>query len=164
MFWLQTTRAINDEAGLYLRITVDGKRLNVSLKKRIPIDLWDANKKIVISTSIKARQLNHCIEEVKSKVFQIYQDLKYRDEIITAKIIKSRFTGDDEKSKSLIDLISYHGKKIENTLAKGSIRNFGVTESYLAKFLLKDKKTTDIYLKQLDYKFLCDFENYLAAV
>lgn len=164
MFWLQTTRAVNNEAGLYLRITVDGKRVNVSLKRRVPIDLWDAKKKKAKGTFAKAKQINHYLDEVANKVFQIYQELKYSDQLITAQIIKAKFIGEDEQSKTLLELIAYHSKKIENTLAAGSIRNFGVTENYIKKFMIEKRKTKDIYLKQLDFKFLIDFENYLANV
>lgn len=164
MFWQQTTKAVNNEAGLYLRITVDGKRLNVSLKRRIPIDLWDPKKKKAKGTSAKAKQINQYLDEVKSKIFQIYQELKYRDQLITAQIIKAKFMGEDEQSKTLLELIAYHSKKIENTLAAGSIRNFGVTENYIKKFMIEKKKTKDVYLKQLDFQFLIDFENYLTNV
>ncbi|ARN77183.1 integrase [Nonlabens spongiae] len=163
-FWQQVARATNGEAGLYVRITVNGKRLDISLKRRVPLSLWDDKKKQAKGHSTKARQINEYLEEVRSRLFDIYKELKYRDKIITAQIIKAAFNNDDEKSKSLLDLIEYHSKKIENTLSKGTIKNFGVTESYLKKFLEKEKKTTDIYLKQLDYKFLVDFENYLANV
>ena len=46
-------------------------------------------------------------------------------------------------------------------MAPGTIRNFGVTEGYINKFLKKERKTSDVYLKELDYKFLCDFEHFL---
>ncbi|MFD0932532.1 site-specific integrase [Psychroflexus salinarum] len=164
MFWQQTTRAVNNEAGIYLRITVDGKRLNVSLKRRIPIDLWDAKSKKAKGASAKAKQINQYLDEVKNKVFQIYQELKYRDQLITAQIIKAKFTGEDEQSKTLLELMAYHSKKIENSLAAGSIRNFGVTENYIKKFMVEHKKTKDVYLKQLDFQFLIDFENYLSNV
>jgi len=164
LFWINTSRAKNGVANLYARVTVNQKRANISLKHSIPLDKWDATKKRSKGTDAKAKQLNIYLDQTYTKLFQIYQDLIYKEELVTAKIIKARFVGDDEKSKSLLDLIEYHSKKIANTLAVGSIRNFGVTENYLNKFLQKEKKTTDIYLKQLDYKFLIDFENYLANI
>lgn len=45
----------------------------------------------------------------------------------------------------------------------GNYGNFNVTEGYINKFLNQERKTSDVYLKQLDYKFLCDFENYLQG-
>jgi len=163
-FWLQTTRAINNEALLYIRITVDGKRVNLSLKKRVPVSLWDAKKKKAKGTSSQSKQINLYIEEVSTKLFQIYQDLKFKDELITAKLIKSIYTGDNQESKSLKNIFSYHSQKIANTLAVGSIRNFGITENYVFKFLEKKKSTTDIYLNQLNFEFLSHFELFLCDI
>lgn len=162
LFWADQKNATNGKALVYARITVNQKRANISLKRRVPVKLWDPKKNRSKGNSAAARQLNQYIDQTYTKLFQIYQDLKFQEKLITAKLIKSHYTGDNEQSKTLQNLIVYHGKKIENTLAKGTIRNFGVTENYLNKFLNNTKKTTDVYLKELDYKFLCDFENYLA--
>lgn len=162
LFWADQKNATDGEALVYARITVNQKRANISLKRRVPVKLWDPKKNRSKGNSAEARQLNQYIDQTYTKLFQIYQDLKFQEKLITAKLIKAHYTGENEQSKSLQNLIAYHSKKIENTLAKGTIRNFGVTENYLNRFLNKVKKTTDIYLKELDYKFLCDFENYLA--
>lgn len=162
LFWINASRAKNNEAEIYARVTVDRKRVNISLKRKVNVNLWDVKKKRVKGHTTSAKQINNYLDQTYSKLFQAYQDLKYKGELITAQLIKANYNGEDENTKSLQDLIKYHGKKIENTLAKGSIRNFGITENYINRFLQKKKKTTDIYLKQLDYKFLCDFESYLA--
>lgn len=163
LFWINASRAINNEAEIYARVTVDQKRVNISLKRKVNIDQWDVSKKRIKGNSTTARQINQYLDQAYTQLFQIYQNLKFQEIMITAQLIKANYTGNDEKSKSLLNLIDYHSKKIENTLAKGSIRNFGVTEGYLKKFLDKVKKTNDIFLKQLDYKFLCDFETYLST-
>ncbi len=161
-FWADQKNATNGEALLYVRVTVNQKRSNISLKRRVPVNQWDAKKSRCKGAGASARQLNNYIEQSYNKLFQIYQKLTYNEELVTAKIIKAKFIGDDEKSKSLLELIEYHSKKIANTLAVGSIRNFNITENYIKRFLLKKKKTTNIYLKELNYKFLCNFENFLA--
>ncbi len=162
LFWADQKNATNDEALVYARITVNQKRANISLKRRVPIKLWDPKKNRSKGTSAEARQLNQYIDQTYTKLFQIYQDLKFQEKLITAKLIKSHFVGDSEQAKTLQNLIEYHSKKIQNTLAKGTIRNFGVTENYLNRFLNKIKRTNDVYLKELDFKFLCDFENFLS--
>ena len=100
---------------------------------------------------------------VHSNLFQCYQDLLFKRKLITAKLIKAAYLGEDETSKTLQNLLDYHSRKIESTLASGTIRNFGITEGYVQKFLKKDRKTSDVYLKDLDYKFLCDFEYFLST-
>lgn len=162
-FWADTRNAQNNQALIYLRLTVNQKRLSLSLKRRVSIDLWDAKNQRLRGNSNEAKQINQYFEEVRTQLFQIFRDLKYNDELITAQKIKSLYCGDNQNSRTLSELIEYHSKKIENTHAAGSIRNFAVTEGYIKKYLLRDKKTTDVYLKQLDYKFLCDFERFLHA-
>jgi integrase/recombinase XerD len=48
----------DDQALLYARITADGKRANLSLKRKIAISLWDAKLKRAKGTSNEARQIN----------------------------------------------------------------------------------------------------------
>ncbi|ALJ04512.1 integrase [Pseudalgibacter alginicilyticus] len=151
----------DDQALLYARITVDGKRVNLSLKRKIDILLWDAKKKRAKGTSSEARQINLYLDQTHTQLFQCYQDLKFKGELITAQLIKASYGGELETSKTLQELIDYHTRKIESTLAPGTIINFGITENYIKRFLITSLKTTDVFLKQLDYKFICDFETFL---
>ncbi|WP_203293900.1 site-specific integrase [Luteirhabdus pelagi] len=162
-FWADAKKAQNNRALIYLRLTVNQKRLSLSLKRRIPLDIWDSKIQRLRGNSNEARQINHYLEEVHSQLFQTYQDLKFKGELITAQKIKASYFGEDESSRTLLELIEYHSKKIEKTHASGSIRNFAVSENYIHKFLKNEKKTSNIYLKHLDYKFLCDFERFLHA-
>jgi site-specific recombinase XerD len=162
LFWLNKSRSVNNVAEIYARITVNGKRTNIGLKRKVCIDHWDNQNKKVIGKSKEAREINYCLNLVQSRLLDIYQDLKYKGELITAQLIKSKYNGNSINSKSLLELLEYHNKKIERTLAKGTIRNFGITENYINKFLKQKLRTTDIFLHQLNYKFISDLEIFLV--
>ncbi len=161
LFLVQSSKAINDEALLYVRITVNGKRIDISLKKKIPLLIWDNKKKKARGNSIGARQINQYLTQVQTQLFQHYQDLKFKGVLITAKLIKAEYLGDSNNSKTLQNLIEYHTRKTEKTLAIGTLRNFGVTEGYINRFLQQKLNTPDVYLKELNYKFICDFASFL---
>ena len=161
LFWVKAEKGATESGIIYARITVNQKRVLVSLKRKISLESWDSSRKRAKGHSIEARQLNQYLDLAQSRFFQCYQELTSKGKLITAKLVKAIFLGDDENSKTLQELIEYHSRKIENTLASGTIRNFGITEGYINKFLSKEKNTSDLYLKELDYKFLCDFENFL---
>lgn len=161
LFFANQKNKNDDQALLYARITVNGKRVNLSLKRKIDVSLWDAKKKRAKGTSSEARQVNLYLDQTHTQLFQCYQDLKFKGELITAQLIKASYGGELETSKTLQELIDYHTRKIESTLAPGTIINFGITENYIKRFLTTSLKTSDIFLKQLDYKFICDFETYL---
>tara|TARA_R110002012_G_scaffold322018_1_gene553721 strand:+ start:24164 stop:25042 length:879 start_codon:yes stop_codon:yes gene_type:complete len=50
-----------------------------------------------------------------------------------------------------------------NVLKHGTMKNYYTTEKYLQKFLNHKQKVKDIYLKQLNYGFILDFEQYLRS-
>lgn len=160
-FWADLKNATNNTALIYARITVNSKRVNISLKRKVNISDWDSKKSKVKGTSQQARQTNLYLDQVHAKLFQIYQDLKFNGEFITAKLIKANYNGESRTDKTLLDIFEYHSKKIQNTHAVGTIRNFKVSTGYVIKYLNTVLKTTDIYLKQLDFKFVSDFESYL---
>lgn len=160
-FWAHTSRVKNGKCPILVRITVNGKKVSISLKLPVNLKYWDSKKQRATGTNQESKQVNAYLDQVYSKIFQIYQDLTYREELISAELIKSHFTGEFQDTRSLQNLLNYHENKIKSSLTAGTIRNFGVTQKYVKKFLKKKYKTTDIYLKQLDYKFLCDFQIYL---
>ncbi|MEX0314095.1 MAG: site-specific integrase [Allomuricauda sp.] len=161
LFWADQKKAKNNEALIYARVTVNQKRVNISLKRKILISLWDSNSKRAKGSSMESRQINQYLSQVQSHLFQCYQNLKFNSELVTADLVKAKYLNEGENTKTLQELLEYHSRKTERTLAKGTTRNFGVTYGYLNRFLKHKRKTDDIYLKQLDYKFICDFEAFL---
>ena len=109
--------------------------MSLSLKRKIDVSLWNAKKKKAKGTSSETRQINLYLDQTHTQLFQCYQDLKFKGELITAQLIKASYGGELETSKTLQDLIDYHTRKIESTLAPGTIINFGITESYIKRFL-----------------------------
>tara|TARA_R110002012_G_scaffold213018_1_gene384083 strand:- start:13779 stop:14768 length:990 start_codon:yes stop_codon:yes gene_type:complete len=81
--------------------------------------------------------------------------------LVTAKSIKARFVGHDERHKTLLELVAYHNQNMKGVLKPGTLKNYYTTENYIRRFLVKKKKTNDIYLKHLKYSFIIDFEQYL---
>ncbi len=73
LFWINTSRVKNKQAKLYVRITVNQKRANISLQHRIQIDSWDSIKSQVKGNSINAKFINNYLEQVRLKLFKCYQ-------------------------------------------------------------------------------------------
>jgi site-specific recombinase XerD len=162
-FWVKPTNEKITKGIIYARITVNQRRVLVSLKRKISLDLWDSSNKKVKGTSSEAKHLNLYLDSAKSRIFQCYQELNSKGNKVTAQLIKATYLGEDENSKSLQNLIEYHSRKIEHSLTPGTIKNFKITEGYIHKFLKKERKTSDVYIKELNYKFLCDFQDFLSS-
>ena len=163
LFWADFSRIKENQASIYARITVNGKRATISLKRKVPISDWDAHKGRSRGTNQNTRILNNYLEEVNSGLFKCYQDLKLERKLVTSQAIKARYLGEDEESHSVIDIIKYHNEDMQGKLKWGTQKNYYTTQKYITDFLLKTYRTSDKYLKELDYNFIIKFEKYLRA-
>ncbi|NEW79874.1 MAG: site-specific integrase [Gelidibacter sp.] len=164
LIWINASRAKNNEAEIFARITVNQKRANISLKRKIDIDSWNKSKGRAKGNTQEARILNQYLDQVQAKFFESYQDLRAEDKLITAEIIKARFLGEDKQYHSLQDIIDYHNSISVYKLHKDTMRHYKTTQKYLMEFVRKQYKTSDIHLKDLNYAFIISFENFLRSL
>ncbi|HET8839721.1 MAG TPA: site-specific integrase [Flavobacteriaceae bacterium] len=146
---------------LYVRVTINGQSIEISLKRDIPIENWNKSSSRYRGNSEQARTVNLFIERTSAKLYACYDQLNQEGQMITVHNLKARFLGTDQKHKSLLELVEYHNTTMVSVLAPGTLKNYRGTRKYLEQFLKANKKTTDIYLKQVDYKFTIDFEAFL---
>ena len=161
LFWADFSRAKNDQASIYARITVNGKRATISLKRKVLVSDWDVHKNRARGTNQKSRILNSYLDETYNHLFKCYRDLMNEHKLITAQVVKARYFGNDENNRSITDIINYHNEDMVNKLKWGTQKNYYTTQNYISKFLLKCYKTTDLYLRELDYHFIIKFEKFL---
>ena len=90
LFWQYTQRAdANNEANLYVRISLNGERANISLKKKLNVDHWDPKKQRAKGTGTTSKFINQYLEEVRTDIFQLYRELKSHGKLVSIEKIKS---------------------------------------------------------------------------
>jgi site-specific recombinase XerD len=162
LFFLKKDKANKGIAPIYVRITVNKKFVDISLKRRVKIDSWDSKFQKVIGTDKESKEIQDKIRQTRSEINSAYDTLRYNKEVVSADTIKTMFEGGgEEEQTTLLFLMNYHNTEIKKLLEPGTMKNYYSTERYVREFLIKRKKRTDIYLSQLDYKFVIDFEIYL---
>ena len=162
IFFTRKSRSNPKQLSIYVRITVNGKRSEMSLKRRIEQNQWDSSKNRGKGNSETTRILNVYLDGVYNKLLQCHKELIEEDKVLSSDAIKSRYLGEDDNSKTLKELIAYHNGNMIHVLKVGTMKNYYTTERYLQKFLRK-KRIKDIYLKQLNFRFITDFEHYLRT-
>lgn len=161
LFWLKLANAKNRKAPLYARITVNGKRTELSLKRKILISDWDSGKNRLKGLSSETKLFNNFLEQIHSRLFESYQKLKNENKLITSSIVKAHFLGSDKNRYTLSDIIEYHKQHMKSTLRWGTQKNYFTTHKYIFLFLKQKHNITDIFLSELSYKFIIDFERFL---
>jgi len=161
LFWVDSSRTVNQEAPIFVRITVDSKRAAISLKLKVPINLWDPRRNRVRGSGKKAKFINEYLDEVYNGIFGSYRELQQERKHITANSVKARYTGADHNNETLLGLSKYHYEKNQQKLTHGTLKNYKTTEGYLVKFLKKEFKEADVPLRYIEYKLILDFEIFL---
>lgn len=160
-FMIRRNKVKNNLAPIYARITVDARRIEISLKRKINPNEWDPVNGKAKGKSPEARMLNSFLDENLILLYDYYHELQKRKELITADAIKNMFLGIDEKDFSLKKLVEYHNEVMKTTLAWGTMKNYYTTQKYIQEFVQKKYKTSDVFLCKLTYRFISDFEFFL---
>jgi site-specific recombinase XerD len=160
-FITRTNKAKDGLLPIYARVTVDGRRVEISLKRWIKPSDWNGSKGMAKGSREEIKSLNHYLDEVQARIMECYQEMQVQKRLITADAIKSMFLGTDQKDFTLCKLVDYHNQAMRDTLTWGTMKNYFTTQKYIHRFLKERFGTTDMFLSELSYKFITDFEFYL---
>ncbi len=152
-----------EKALLYARITVDGDTKEVSLKETVSVSEWLSKSEMVSGKSIRAKSINHLIEETRFVIKEKYRLLKSNDLEVTADSVKAAYLGEDAipNGKQLFELLDYFSKIFEDRLKNGGFKNYKTTIDYIKVFCQSNFKDKTVYVKQVDMQFATDLEYYI---
>ncbi len=161
LFWVNQSKTRNGLGPIYARITVDGKRAEISLKRNILYEAWDNAKGKAKGTKEEARKLNAYLDSVKSRILECHETLLKERRLVTAEAIKGLYLGVAERKYTLLNLFEYHNVDLATTIKPGTLKNYFATQKYVEQFLKTKLKTSDIFLAELNHKFVVDFEIFI---
>ena len=146
LIWQNTAKRKNNLAPIYARITVNGKRAEISLSSPYSIDSWDSKMSRAIGRSAVARVLNNELDTIYSDITDAYKELLKDGKHITAQSVKARYLGTDNNQATLLELVAYHTSRMQGILKEGTLKNYKATSKYIIAFLTNKLKTSDIHL------------------
>lgn len=151
---------------IYARITVDSKRSEFSTQHKAT-DKWDPKLGKMTGTSAEARMVNRHLDDVRTKIYEIYDRLLREDKPISAQIIRDMYQGKDDEQRMLLELFKEHNDRIESLIGKGystgTLQRYKAARTHLKNYLLFLKRAGDIPLREIDYQFISGFEHYLKS-
>lgn len=151
---------------VYLRITVDGIRKEISFGREWIPGKWNAKSGKALGSTEEARKLNEFIDTVRSKVYNARLQLVEKNEVVTAEALKKALTGDDRKVYYLLKIFDEHNEKMAALIerkeyAEGTLTHFKTTRGHLKDFIQWKFQRDDFEVGKVDYSFIADFEYYL---
>lgn len=104
-------------APVYVRINVNGARVEMSLKKSVKIADWNSSRGIAKAKNTDLKILNNYLEEVKGLFSSYYREMVLAKKLITPEALKNQFLGIQEQENTLLSLIDYHNLQMKEVLA-----------------------------------------------
>ena len=168
LFYLKRDKQkANGNVPLFCRITIDGKEVRFGMKKEIHPKFWDVKAGKATGRTSEAVEINTLVENTKSAIYKVYRELLERENNVTAEKIKNTFLGINTPYQNLLEAFDSHNRE-KKLLVGVSITislydKYRITRDHLAQFLKEWYNLSDISLKEIDHKFINDFEVFLLT-
>ena len=152
---------------IYMRITVNGKRADMSAGRECEPVKWNSHAGRAIGTKEEIKSLNNYLDSLQSKVRDAHQALIDANQTITTESLLNQFTGKTQKSRYLMQLFTEHNAKVKALIGNGfeanTLKGYNTSEKHLTGYLQNEYGKTDIEISQLNHAFITGFEFYLKA-
>jgi hypothetical protein len=93
------------QATVYARITVNGRRTEISLKQKVDPKAWDEVKGRAKGKSEAVIKLNNHLERIRTLIADGYNDLVQQRKVVTVNTVKALFLGCDDEIMTIVRLM-----------------------------------------------------------
>ncbi len=100
LFYIRRTKLTREgQAPILLRLTVNGIRADVYVKKAIPPALWSATKGKALEKNPYCKELHLYLDAVKLRLMKIQREMELDGESVSAHSILDRYLGKDKPAR-----------------------------------------------------------------
>lgn len=152
---------------IYLRLTVDGQRSELSVSRKVDPKKWSARSGKMKGTNFEANELNQYLDTVRSRINRIHRQLLEDNKPFTSSDVKNLYLGKGEKLKMLLELFDEHNQQMKKLIdiefALGTYKRYHTTRNHIDDFVKSEFRKSDIPVRDVDLKFIKGFEYFLKT-
>jgi site-specific recombinase XerD len=169
LFYAKRAKAsANGLVPIYTRITVNGKRIELSSNKFVEPSKWSIEAGKMKGTSEEARLINSHLDLLRNQIMEAQIELNYKKIPLTTETIKSKILGVEERQRMLVPIFQDHNNKMKELVGKeyaqGTLDRYTTSLRHTKEFLQWKYKVSDIELNKIDHAFVTDYEFFLRSV
>ncbi len=168
VFQKKRRKSVDQPEALYLRITMNGQRAEISLYRKILPKYWDGSKALSVKGQANFDELNDYIEESKARVRRCKFELERQDQHVSAYTIKDYYYGKSNQKKKLLEVfeefIKYKNERVGIDISSTTVDKYKRCKVQLGEYISKKYRRVDLALAEISYEFIMGFEHYLRTV
>lgn len=114
LFYIRKNKVNKDgTVCIMVRLMVSGEVSQFSSKLNIDPKAWDVNQGRAAVNSVKARQLNDLLEDIRGSLKNHYHDIEVHESFVTTEKVRNAFLGFTTKQQTLLELFKKHNDDAE---------------------------------------------------
>lgn len=168
LFYLRKSKSKAGSTRIYLRVTLNGKRAEMSVNRKISNTDWNIAAGKAAGNLPQTQVINRYLNKVENDIYKCYQILLDQNKYFTSKQVVDLYMGKDEKAKMLLQIFQEHNDKVHELVgqdfAAGTLERYRTAKMHVENYIKKDFKTDDIPVNEVDHKFISGLEHYLKTV
>src|SRR5690606_36911921 len=119
LFYIKKSKADSSgHANIYLRITVNGRRAELIIRRKVPIGHWNAETCQVRGNSAVSQAVNRLMTNIRCKIYSIEQEHLNNGKSITAISLRDAFLGKNEINRMVLEIFKEHNDRVEQLIGK----------------------------------------------
>jgi integrase-like protein/Arm domain-containing DNA-binding protein len=154
---------------IYLRITVNGQRLDQSIQSYVAGTLWSADAGRVKGNTDQARQINLYLDTLTSKVLKLEREMVLDGSPVTFANFREKWLGIAEPARMLMEIFQEHNDQMEALIragkdfSSGTLDRYNTCRDHVRAFIRWKHQMEDIDIKRLNFEFATDLEIWLKT-
>ncbi len=169
LFYIQKNRITKDgQAPVLLRVTIDGGRAVISVNLKVNPLNWNAVAGRSIANTRMDDELNARLDTIRFRLMQIYREMEFAGETITAQKIIDKYLGRSDKQEiMLLEVFREHNDRCHklagNGMSPATVERYETSYKHTAAFIQSNYGKDDIPIASVDHKFITDYEFWLRT-
>ncbi len=91
IFHPRKSNSEDEKLGIYARVTINGKRLELSLKQRIKAEDWNYEKGMAKAKKEESKILNNYLEQMRGSFVECYREMTLKKKVITIETFRKAY-------------------------------------------------------------------------
>jgi site-specific recombinase XerD len=153
---------------IYIRVTVDGERIELSTKRYTTPDKWSVEGNRMKGTSAEVKAVNTYLDTLKAKVYEYQQQLIREDEEVNAENMRNKILGIEKRKHMLVAIFKQHNDEIKALIGKdyapATHIRYETSLKHTVDYLQWKYKISDMDIRKIDHEFITGYEFYLKSV
>ncbi len=169
LFYAKRAKAsVNGLVPIYTRITINGKRIELSTNRFVEITKWSTEAGKMKGFSEEARSINSHLDMLRIQIIDMQMELIHKKFPVTTETLKSKILGTEERQRMLVPIFQDHNNKIKELVGKeyaaGTLERYTTSLKHTIEFMQWKYNVSDIDINKIDHAFISDYEFWLRSV